>query len=412
MKGVLIGEPVLIRPFARLIKDYPDGVNLTTGEPTVKINRIIKKSTKKYIKDKFLKYSNPFGNELLREQIANQYGNNYSKDNVLVTNGATQALFFCLMEIITSTNDEVIIVEPVYPQYKPLIEKLNGKAIIYDISETEINLSVSEIEKLITKNTKAIILNEPNNPLGYISERDVKDKIVEIAFKNDIYLIIDETYRDYNFSNNNLFSEIDYNYDKLIFIYTMSKSYAITGYRIGFIIGGIDIINRIKNDLPLINSCLPQFTQLASLTALQNKKINHRMNLRFKENLQLLKNFFNVWNIKYIEPQGGFYIFIEIGTLYDVLKNKDVNPKVIENYLNSINENGYSVEQIQNNIKDYFSEDIIVCLKLASVIHVAAVPGVIFGKNFKNYIRISYCHPKKLIKQLILKMNFIYETLY
>ncbi len=354
-----------IKYFFNIAKSNNKNTKLMLGEPNYKSPLIVKFNIIKNILKNNTKYSDSDGIKKLRDEIIKKttYYKSYNNPNIIITNGASEALFLTFFNLVKK-DDEIIIFKPFYPTYLNLIKRFDAKEIIVDTTNTNYQLDDS-ILNLINNKTKLIIINTPNNPTGKIfntQSLNILNKIIEQ--NKNIYLIFDLVYNNLIFEKNNNLNILDYfkNKKNILIINSFSKTYAMTGYRIGYIIFD-ESLNNLKYDHALINSSLNTFTQYASIKAL---KYNYNHNLKSlinKKNYTI--KLLNKFNLNYITPDAGLYIFI--------------------------------------NIKKYKISSVDFFYKLLKNYNLGVIPGICFGDD--NYIRICISNNKKLLKKSIININ-------
>ena len=268
----------------------------------------LEKDSLEDLKKVWLGYTESLGNPILRREISKLYSN-INVEEVVVFSGAEEAIFIC-MNVLLNKDDHVIVQ---YPAYQSLYEIANAigckvtKWTMDDESQWELDLQF--LENKITQSTKCIIVNFPHNPTGYLPKKDIYEKIIELAKKNNIYLLSDEVYKflEYNEAER-LPSACDL-YEKGISIGVMSKSFGLAGLRIGWIATkDIEIFKEFasfKNYTTICNSALSEFF---AILALRNRRKIVNRNLEIiNNNLNLLDDFFNKYNnfFKWIKPKAG-----------------------------------------------------------------------------------------------------------
>jgi aspartate/methionine/tyrosine aminotransferase len=268
----------------------------------------LEKDSLEDLKKVWLGYTESLGNPILRREISKLYSN-INVEEVVVFSGAEEAIFIC-MNVLLNKDDHVIVQ---YPAYQSLYEIANAigckvtKWTMDDESQWELDLQF--LENKITQSTKCIIVNFPHNPTGYLPKKDIYEKIIELAKKNNIYLLSDEVYKflEYNEAER-LPSACDL-YEKGISIGVMSKSFGLAGLRIGWIATkDMEIFKEFasfKNYTTICNSALSEFF---AILALRNRRKIMNRNLEIiNNNLNLLDDFFNKYNnfFKWIKPKAG-----------------------------------------------------------------------------------------------------------
>lgn len=344
-------------------------INLSVGEPDFNTPDYIKEAAKKAIDDNLTRYTDVSGIKDLRETVALKFReeNNIDcdKDNIIVTNGAKEAIFLALKSIVDK-DDEVIIINPYFTSYPQMIKLIDAVAVRVSVENYfDFKIDYELLKKYITDKTKCIIICSPSNPTGIVYSKEELEEISKIAYENNIYVISDEIYEDIFFEGEKFsIGSIDKSKDLVITINGMSKSFAMTGWRVGFACANKDIIKAMKKAKSHISSNTNTISQYASLFALQNKKdhkdIFEKRRSEFEKRRDLIISKISKSDkIDVIRPKGAFYAFIKVDNLFG-LSYKD------------------------NKIKT----DLDVCNLLLDYKKIAVTPGRAFGDN--RYIRISY----------------------
>lgn len=331
-------------------------INLTIGQPDFDVPFAIKEDAKKYIDEGFNRYTETRGIPKLRQAISEYLitrGINRNEDEIIITPGTTAGIYMSLMALI-NPGDEIIIFEPYFVAYKEIIGLLGGKVVIAKTDENFQPL-ITDLVKKISSKTKAIIINSPNNPTGVVYSKKVIKEIVAIAKKENVYIISDEIYAEFNYGVK-VSSPAEY-YKKTIVLDGLSKSKGMTGWRIGFIAGPNDIIDAIEKIQQFSFVCAPAPFQHASVKHLK-EKIDFAIINRYKEIRDALYNGLKN-NYQIVRPDGAFYFFIKTHISGELFAQK----------------------LLKNNV--------------------AVVPGSAFGSNYKNYVRISFAIDKKLVPEII-----------
>lgn len=306
-----------IRVFSNQVQLFPDGVNLTIGQPDFPTPDSVKEAAITAISNNKTGYSLNAGIVELRQAaavfFADKYNAYYTADEVVITNGASEALDSVLRTILTE-GDEVIITAPAYPAYESLI-KLNGGIVKYlDVSNTQFVPNIKKLEALVTNNTKAVLLNYPSNPTGAsLSEKDVKN-IADFISSNDLFLISDEIYSENVYENKHIsFGSMENIYNKTILIHGVSKSHSMTGWRVGYTLSPRHLSDEILK-VHLNNSiCAAVPSQYAALEALTNAKDYPKvMNEAYLKRRDYVYDRLVKMGCTVEKPGGAFYIFPDI----------------------------------------------------------------------------------------------------
>jgi aminotransferase len=308
-----------IRKMFDLAEKYDDVIKLTVGEPNFDTPINIKEAAKKAIDDGFTHYCSNAGLKDLREVIANKY-NNYSEEytfeNVMVTVGALEAL---TLTLITTVNpgDEVIIPDPCFPNYFGQIMMVGAKPVAVPVYEyNDFMVKAEDIEKAITPKTKAILLNSPSNPLGSVMCKEEIIKIAKIADKYDLLVYSDEVYDKIIFDDKEYFSmaQIPEVRNRVLILNSLSKSHAMTGWRIGYVVGSKDIISNMPKLQEGIVSCVSTFTQKAAIEAITGNQdaVKNMIDDYARRRDILIDGLNNIPGISCKKSPGSFYAFANI----------------------------------------------------------------------------------------------------
>ena len=249
-----------IRVYSQKAKETPGCIALTLGEPDFDTPQNISLAAKASLDCGDTHYIANNGTSQLRQAIAdfekNNNGMDYSCDEVIVTIGATEALFTALFGILNA-GDEVVVPEPAFGLYESIIALCKGKYVAVDTSENDFQISSEMLEKAITEKTKAIILNSPNNPTGCILNRESLQNVYNAVKDRNIFVICDDVYRQIVYTNDcPAFCSYRDLREKIIVIQSFSKPYAMTGWRVGYLLAD----EKIKKHLELVH----QYTVVSS----------------------------------------------------------------------------------------------------------------------------------------------------
>ncbi|MCX7724224.1 MAG: pyridoxal phosphate-dependent aminotransferase [Thermodesulfovibrio sp.] len=345
-----------------------DVVNFGVGEPDFDTPEHIKEAAIKAIKDGFTKYTPVGGIDELKEAIIEKLeienGLKYSKENILVSCGAKHSLYN-IAQALFGPGDEVIIPAPYWVSYPDQVLINDAKPVIVETYEEDnFMLRPEMLESKITDKTKALILNYPSNPTGFIYSKEVLERIAEIVLKHNIYVISDEIYEKLIYDGQkhiSIASLDDEIKEKTIVVNGLSKAYAMTGWRIGYAAGPVEIIKTMTNIQSQSTSNPTSIAQKAAVAALRGPQdCVEKMRREFEKRRNYLVEALNKINgISCKMPNGAFYVFPNIKSILG--KNTD-------------------------NFKINSSMDLSIYLLEKAL--VALVPGSAFGAE--GYIRISY----------------------
>lgn len=350
-------SPTLSRQLFMMAKQYDDVVDFTLGDPDIPTPLPICEAAINAAKAGHTRYAPNAGLPALREVIAKQVskesGITYEATNVAVTVGATEAVYLSFMACI-NPGDEVIILAPYWIQYENIVKLLGGKPMIIDTFKEGFEPDLNVVFKAITDKTKVIVINSPNNPSGFIYKDTFLKVLAEMASANHILLIDDEAYRSLVYEDK--FPSIT-NYcrkEDVVIINSFSKQFAMTGWRVGYVVGREDIIKEVVKFQQNIAVCVATPNQYAAMEAMNNTDLYAKgiKDVFSKRRDTLIRELNKIDKISYQAPQGTFYAFIDIS-------KTGLNSKFF-------------------------------CFDLLEKQHVAVIPGVAFGEAFDNYIRLAF----------------------
>ena len=360
-------KPSGIRKFFDLVSEMKDAISLGVGEPDFE--------TPWHIRDEGIYafergrtfYTANAGLKDLRTEINNylqrRQGLSYNPDNeIVVTVGGSEAIDIALRAMLNA-GDEVIIPQPSYVSYEPCTVLADGVPVIINLkAENEFRLTAEELENAITDKTKALILPFPNNPTGSIMEKEDLESIAKVIIKHDIFVISDEIYSELSYKNKHIsIASIDGMKERTILINGFSKSYAMTGWRLGYACGNKDIIAQMTKIHQYAIMCAPTISQYAAVDALKNGDEDvEKMKKSYNQRRRFLMNAFKEMDLECFEPFGAFYVFP------------------------CIKEFGMTSEEFATR---FLEEE-----------KVAAIPGTAFGDSGEGYLRISYAYSLEKLK--------------
>ncbi len=362
-----------IRRFTLLAKEKEGCIGLTIGEPDFDTPDIIKQEVTQALKDNMTHYPDNAGYSFLRKKIADyeQKTNNlsYSSDEIIVTCGATEALHTALFSILNH-GDEVILPTPDFMLYDSIVDMCGGVCVKVDTSKNNFQINEEMLSRAYSEKTKAIILNSPNNPTGCIYNEETL-KIVHDFFKDKpVFIICDDVYNQLIFTENYLsFSSYSDMRDKIIVVQSFSKPYAMTGWRIGYIMAEQNVINVMKPVHQYTVTSIPAFVQTAAVKALDYD--NSEMINSYKKRRDYVYKRLIDMGISVTKPEGAFYLYP------------------------SIEKFGMTSEEF--------------CLNLIEKASLALTPGIFFG--VEGYLRISYCYSEELLEEGMNRLEGYVKTL-
>jgi aspartate aminotransferase/aminotransferase len=298
-----------IRKVFALAASLKDPINFSIGQPDFDVPEPLKEEAIKAIREGFNKYSQTAGDAILKKRIAEQIKNEFgwSEPAILITSGVSGGLLLAFLALI-NPDDEVIIPDPYFVIYKHVINMLGGRCIFVD-SYPNFELPIEKIADVITNKTKMIILNSPCNPTGVVYSEEQIKALAEIAAEKDILIMTDEIYE--RFCYDGQCPSIANYFEKTLLLRGFSKSYAMTGWRLGYVAASESLKNVVEEMTKIQQYtfvCAPTPFQKAAVTALDYEISDLVDGYREKRDLLYdgLKDKFEL-----IKPGGAFYAFVK-----------------------------------------------------------------------------------------------------
>lgn len=388
VSGIAESATLAISAKAKQLKaEGKDIVNFGVGEPDFNTPDYIIEAAYKAMKDGRTKYTPASGITELKKAVVEETeratGLKYSPSQVVIGAGAKQPLYNAIAATIEE-GDEVVIPSPYWVTYPELVKYCGGKCVFAKTKpQNGYKMTAEELESVITGNTRALILNSPNNPTGAVYTRKELEEIAVVLEKHkNIVIISDEIYRNLVYGGEKHISIAALSEEmkeRTIIIDGMSKSYAMTGWRLGWAIAPENVAKAMTRAQSHMTSNVNSITQYASLTALTDREHSEKfiseMRETFAERRILAIETLQKAGVPFIKPNGAFYVLADVSKSFG---KKSPSGEIIEN----------SVD---------FAD------KLLTESGVAVVPGVAFGAD--NYVRISYALRSDSIKKGIEKLG-------
>lgn len=360
-------KPSGIRRFFDIASESKDVISLGVGEPDFITPWEIRDAGIEAIKKGYTQYTSNSGLIELREVISDylltRFEVDFSPSDIVITVGASEAIDITFRSVINE-GDEVLIPDPSYVSYKPLVELLGGKAVAVPCSgDNGFKLTPENIKKVITKKTKVLVFPYPNNPTGGIMEKEYIEKIIPIILENDLLVVADEIYAEmtYGIKHTSIasFKELK---GRVVLISGFSKSFAMTGWRVGYVCAPTEIKTALLKIHQYASICAPIFSQYGALSGLkigkeENYSFVSEMIEEYDKRRKFMYKAFLDMGLSCFEPKGAFYIFP------------------------CVKDTGLTGEEF--------------ALQLLKSKKVAVVPGDAFGEFGKYYIRCSYAYSMK-----------------
>ena len=354
-------EVSLIRQFDQSISDVSGIMKLTLGEPDFTTPDHVKEAAKAAIDANQSHYTGMAGLPALRQAAADflksKYHLFYNPDNeILVTIGATEALSATLTAIL-EPGDTVLLPAPAYPGYEPIVNLVGAEIVEIDTTANDFVLTPEMLEKAILEQgdkLKAVLINYPTNPTGVTYSREQIKALADVLKKYDVFVVSDEVYSELTYSDEPHVSIAEYLPEQTILINGLSKSHAMTGWRIGMIFAPANFTAQlIKSHQYLVTSAatMAQFAAIEALSVGKDDALP--MKAEYMKRRDYIIDKMSALGFKIIKPDGAFYIFAKIPAGYE---------------------------------QDSFK----FCQDFAREKAVAFIPGVAFGKYGEGYLRLSY----------------------
>ncbi len=310
----MAGLKLSIREISELASRTPDCIRFDIGQPDFDTPQHIKDAAVKAINEGFSGYTSSFGIPELRRTIAEKECEkrlSIDENNVLITTGGTGALSCCLLNVL-KPGDEIILPNPFWAPYSFIVANAHGKSIPTRFFENG-KFMPENIEKNVSKRTSAIIVNTPENPTGRVLEERELKEIANISAENDLFLISDEVYEKIIFENAKHFSIASIAPERTLLVNSCSKTYAMTGWRVGWIVGEERFISEMMKTNRALTACPNSIAQKAALEALTGpQEYVKKMRKEYEKRRNYAVEKFREIGLNFILPKGTFYIFPEI----------------------------------------------------------------------------------------------------
>jgi aminotransferase len=366
--------PSGIRKFFDIIATMDDVISLGVGEPDFVTPAHITQAGIHSLERGETSYTSNSGILELREELskhlAKLYGVNYDPvEELLISVGVSEALSLALFSVV-DVGDEVIVPEPCFVSYKPGVIFAGGTPVTVEARvENDFQITASEIEAKITPQTKALLIGYPNNPTGAVMSRQRLGEIAALAEKHDLVVLSDEIYDRLVYGVEHVcFSSLPNMRERTVLLGGFSKSYAMTGWRLGYAAGPAAILGGMRKAHQYMIMCAPTTAQVAGLEALHNgEQAVQEMLAEYDQRRRVIVDGLNTIGMPCFEPQGAFYAF----------------PSIQNTSLNS----------------EEFSEKLLFEKK------VAVVPGTAFGACGEGYVRCAYATSMVNIEEALGRME-------
>lgn len=374
-------KPSGIRKFFDIANEMDNVISLSIGEPDFQTPWHIRDEGIDSLKKGKTWYSPNRGFSDLLKEITNYYKRRFGityddKTQALVTVGGSEGIDLVFRTLIEK-GDEVIIPEPSFVCYEPLTVMAGGTPVIINTkNEDNFRLKADDLRSTVTSRSKLLVLPYPNNPTGAIMEKEDLEEIAKVVIENDLLVLSDEIYSELTYGGREHASiaAIDGMYDRTIVINGFSKSYAMTGWRLGYALGPAQIIAQMTKLHQYGIMSAPTTAQYAAIEALKNgdNDVAH-MRDEYDMRRRLVVDGFNAMGLSCFEPLGAFYVFP------------------------CIKSTGLTSEEF--------------CTRLIMDKHVAVVPGTAFGNSGEGFVRVSYSYSINHLRTALKRIKEFLEEL-
>lgn len=371
-----------IRELFEKARTMEDVISLGIGEPDFDTPDVIKEAATRAMYEGYTHYTPNAGIPEFREAIAEYYRDFYNFDvdpsNIIVTAGAYEATYLAF-ESLLEQGDDVIIPDPAFVCYVEDAKMSEAGILRIPLrEENEFRIDPDELVEMITKRTRMLVMNYPNNPTGATIDKKTAKAIADIAEDYNIYILSDEPYEHFLYEGAKHHPMIKYAPDNTVLANSFSKTFAMTGWRLGFAIAPSQVIKDMIKLHAYVIGNVTSFIQIAGITALRDKRSWDALKVMrdtYAERRKLvLKGLKDVPHVEAFRPKGAFYIWAKIDSELDMTS---------EDFANWLLENS----------------------------GVVVIPGTAFGKSGEGWIRISYATKKELLLEALERMKKALEKL-
>lgn len=379
-KAIKEMKPSGIRKYFDIAQGMEGVISLGVGEPDFKTPWLVRKEAIDVLEKGKTCYTANSGLAALRSEISKYFERTIDthydpEDEIIVTVGGSEGIDLCIRSLIES-GDEALIVEPSFVCYRPIIELCGGKAVTIETkAQNDFRLTADELREKITDKTKLLVLPFPNNPTGAIMRREDLESIAHVLKDTNIIVISDEIYSELTYCGKHVsFAQIEGMRERTIVINGFSKSFAMTGWRLGFVGGPKEIVSQLLKLHQYAIMCSPTVSQHAAIIALKSCKDDiEKMRAEYDMRRRFVVDSFNKLGLDCFTPQGAFYVF----------------PCVKSTGLTSAQ----------------FCEKLIFSKK------VAVVPGEAFGACGEGFIRVSYAYSINHLREAVKRIGEFLQEL-
>lgn len=374
-------KPSGIRKFFDIAEQFDDVISLSVGDPDFKTPWLVRREGMRTLEKGMTRYTANLGLLNLRKELSNymnrKYGLDYHPENeIIVTVGGSEAIDIGIRALV-NPGDEVLIVEPCFVAYSPIVELTGGIPVpIPTKAENKFRLTGAELREKITPKTKLLILPFPNNPTGAVMRRGNLEEIASVLRETNVMVLSDEIYAELTYGKERHVSiaSIEGMRERTIVINGFSKAFSMTGWRLGYAAAPAPVIQQMFKIHQYAIMCAPTTSQFAAIEALKHCDDSvHEMVEEYNTRRRLVIEGFTSIGMPCFEPEGAFYVFP------------------------SIQSTGLSSDEF--------------CERLLYEQRVAVIPGTAFGESGEGFVRVSYSYSKKHLMEAIQRVDKFLKSL-
>lgn len=367
-------KPSGIRKFFDILEEMQDVVSLTVGQPDFDTPWHIREAGIRSLEEGRTYYTSNSGTVELRREISayqkRRFGLEYDpKNEIIVTVGGSEAIDLAIRAVV-NIGDEVIVPEPCFVCYSPLVTLAGGAPVTINLrAENDFRLTAAELEAAITPKTKAVVLAFPNNPTGAVLDGNDLENLAEVIRRHNILVISDEIYAELTYGERHVsIASLDGMRERTIIAAGFSKSYAMTGWRLGYTLAPPEITAQMLKIHQFAIMCAPTASQFAAVEAVRNGDEDIEfMKAEYDGRRRFVVSGLHDMGIDCFVPRGAFYVFPDISRF------------------------GMTSEEF--------------CGRLLREKHVAIVPGTAFGECGEGFARISYAYSLRHLEKALKRME-------
>ena len=350
-----------IRRFTYLVRATPGACALTIGEPDLNTPDPVKDAAKAALDENMTHYPPGNGFPYLLEAIskfeAEHHGLHYAPEEIMVTVGATEAVFVTLSALL-NPGDEVIIPTPAFGLYEAIVRLCRGVPVFLPTEDTAFQIDPKALAAVLTPRTKAVILTSPNNPTGCIYTSRTLDAVHEVLKDRPVFVVCDDVYRTLTYVEDyHSFAEYQDMRDRIVVVQSFSKPYAMTGWRVGYVMADAAVKGRMEVFHQYAVTSVPAFIQPACVKALETDTAP--MVEIFRKRRDYVYQRLTDMGLPIQEPQGAFYVFVDV--------------------------------------RKFGMDSVTFCQRMLKESLVGIIPGIYFGTE--GYARLSYCYSDADLKE-------------